>query len=316
MVSHRSGSTTGNFLRGVVIPYALGYSPHLSHLPFSATGIDESLGTHTLASFLKRLVPGVLVAMVTRSDLKAELPQERHLQHVASNDLLPSIARGSMFYKPDFTAFKAAYAAATTTAEHQELVVSSVRRTGSIMEHAALCRLWSMTVDVDQRQDQRCRVLDFKDKLVDVGFGDDIPLLGLRYKKLFEHPLVHSKADPLTDHEWKMIRPKIVQFMEGRRTLRLNWEKRMTYTVRLGNLDGALSVYSMNLSSSVPMPQAVDLSVFPEIRTITVLPLEITNIRPGTFAPELPTLVSRWRSDVEAQLEALASFHSKDTHNR
>ncbi|KAH9926819.1 hypothetical protein B0H21DRAFT_763916 [Amylocystis lapponica] len=138
--------------------------------------------------------------------------------------------------------------------------------------------------------------------LENLGYAPDILLLGPKEKKLAELEVVNT-TEILTDEAWKQISPQVVDFMNERKALRLDWEHVQQMRGRLAILDKALMAALDQVDDRELIPHTVDLVNYRKIRAIIEWPADKV-VRVKTFDKMLPGLIGQWQREAGDKMAA------------
>ncbi|GJE86896.1 hypothetical protein PsYK624_029790 [Phanerochaete sordida] len=123
-------------------------------------------------------------------------------------------------------------------------------------------------------------------------------------KKLSRHPAV-DRTHPLYEHEWKMIRPQILEVMEEAKRERLEQERIDSISNRIAALASVLQK-TQCLAHNWPLTADVALGV-PRVHELLTLPTDATvDAAAFDFLPELlQAWIPSWRAQAAAGLAQL-----------
>ncbi|KAF9469536.1 hypothetical protein BDZ94DRAFT_5246 [Collybia nuda] len=207
----------------------------------------------------------------------------------------------------DLLAVQEKYKSMKDSATRKAYILMRRNLVKDIQHHAVLCEIWSQSqlsqrsYELQQLREDRLQAII--ERLEGLGWEKDVQ--SIEYPdSLEEHKLV-KRPQRLTDSIWGRIKGPILEFMAGMREKRLLRERAELILERKNTAAQFLRTYkNARLPYIEILPERLDFSEFPPIKTILELPSEV-DVTEATFdsvLPQLPSLIEGWRGEINQKM--------------
>ncbi|TFK76191.1 hypothetical protein BDN72DRAFT_891282 [Pluteus cervinus] len=159
------------------------------------------------------------------------------------------------------------------------------------------------------------RVDAITSRLREIGYGSHIGLVGWAYH---QHPYV-VQAKELTDSAWNKIKPRLVEFLDAEKSVRLERHRRSILSSRITSLDAYLRDIRWSLPPNIILPDVADYASMEPVKSLIFdTPVDIF-LPIQTFdqlRSELLPLGLRWREKNDELLTKLLPKNLRPARGR